>query len=240
MFGTRGQFLLKSWDEDEPVEAGIISKQIERAQKKVELNHFEGRKHVLQYDDVMNVQREVIYRERRRALQGADIRDTVVDMAQKAAIAEADKNAPRDVRSEEWDTRKLYLGLGKLFGLAALKAQLEEEALEDAQWHELPDNSAGQSVLRFHSQRRAWAERAGRKALSRPRKRAGHGSSSWSRTLAGDAFDRRALDGASGRDGLFARRDLAAGLRATSNRLASIVRKVSSCSRRCWAKSAAK
>ena len=93
LFGTRGQFLLKSWDEDEPVEAGIISKQIERAQKKVELNHFEGRKHVLQYDDVMNVQREVIYRERRRALQGADIRDTVVDMAQKAAIT------PRQTRT---------------------------------------------------------------------------------------------------------------------------------------------
>ena len=144
LFGTRGQFLLKSWDEDEPVEAGIISKQIERAQKKVELNHFEGRKHVLQYDDVMNVQREVIYRERRRALQGADIRDTVVDMTQKAAIAEANKNAPRDVRSEEWDTRKLYLGLGKLFGLSALKAQIaDDEQLEEASWQELPDNALG-------------------------------------------------------------------------------------------------
>ena len=144
LFGTRGQFLLKSWDEDEPVEAGIISKQIERAQKKVELNHFEGRKHVLQYDDVMNVQREVIYRERRRALQGADIRDTVVDMAQKAAITEADKNAPRAVRSEEWDTRKLYLGLGKLFGLSAIKAQIsDDEMLEEASWQELPDNALG-------------------------------------------------------------------------------------------------
>ena len=144
LFGTRGQFLLKSWDEDEPVEAGIISKQIERAQKKVELNHFEGRKHVLQYDDVMNVQREVIYRERRRALQGADIRDTVVDMAQKAAITEADKHCPRDVRSEEWDTRKLYLGLGRLFGLAAIKAHIaDDEALEEASWQELPDNALG-------------------------------------------------------------------------------------------------
>ena len=144
LFGTRGQFLLKSWDEDEPVEAGIISKQIERAQKKVELNHFEGRKHVLQYDDVMNVQREVIYRERRRALQGADIRDTVVDMAQKAAITEADKHCPRDVRPEEWDTRKLYLGLGKLFGLGALKAHItDDEALEEASWQELADNALG-------------------------------------------------------------------------------------------------
>jgi preprotein translocase subunit SecA len=107
LFGVRGQWLLNKWEEDEAVEAGMISKSIERAQKKVELNHFEGRKHVLQYDDVMNVQREVIYRERRRALLGGDLRDTVLDMTQQAALAEADKHCPRDVRVEEWDTHKL-------------------------------------------------------------------------------------------------------------------------------------
>jgi preprotein translocase subunit SecA len=143
LFGTRGQFLLKSWDEDEPVEAGVITKQIERAQKKVELNHFEGRKQTLQYDDVMNVQREVVYRERRRALQGEDIRDTVVDMATKAALAEAEKHAPRDVRSEEWDTRKLYLGLGRLFGLSSIRAHVKEEELEDARWVERAGNALG-------------------------------------------------------------------------------------------------
>jgi preprotein translocase subunit SecA len=143
LFGTRGQFLLKTWDEDEPVEAGIITKQIERAQKKVELNHFEGRKQTLQYDDVMNVQREVIYRERRRALQGEDIRDTVLDMAQKAAISEAEKHAPRAVRSEEWDTRKLYLSLGKIFGLTTIKSQLSEEVFEGARWIERPGSDLG-------------------------------------------------------------------------------------------------
>ncbi|MBW3636925.1 MAG: hypothetical protein KY445_10780, partial [Armatimonadetes bacterium] len=143
LFGTRGQFLLKTWDEDEPVEAGLITKQIERAQKKVELNHFEGRKQTLQYDDVMNVQREVVYRERRRALQGEDIRDTVVDMVTKAALAEAEKHAPRDVRAEEWDTRKLYLGLGRLFGLGAIKNHLSEEELADAHWVERPGNALG-------------------------------------------------------------------------------------------------
>ena len=149
LFGTRGQFLLKSWDEDEPVEAGVITKQIERAQKKVELNHFEGRKQTLQYDDVMNVQREVVYRERRRALQGEDIRDTVVDMATKAALAEAEKHCPRDVRPEEWDARKLYLGLGRLFGLSGLRAQVKEEELEEGRWVERAGNALGNPDFDF-------------------------------------------------------------------------------------------
>jgi preprotein translocase subunit SecA len=143
LFGTRGQFLLGGWDEDEPVEAKIITKSIERAQKKVELNHFESRKHVLQYDDVMNVQREVIYRERRRALQGDDIRDTVVDMVHKATLAEAEKHCPRDVRPEEWDARKLYLGLGRLFGLANVQKHIKEDDLHDLRWHERTGSLTG-------------------------------------------------------------------------------------------------
>jgi preprotein translocase subunit SecA len=109
--------------------SGHDSKSIERAQKKVELNHFEGRKHVLQYDDVMNVQREVIYRERRRALLGGDLRDTVLDMTQQAALAEADKHCPRDVRVEEWDTHKLHVGLGRLFGATLLNKHLKADEL---------------------------------------------------------------------------------------------------------------
>ncbi|BCM89145.1 protein translocase subunit SecA [Abditibacteriota bacterium] len=143
LFGTRGGFLLGGWDEDEPVEAKMITASIARAQKKVELNHFEGRKQTLQYDDVMNVQREVIYRERRRALQGEDIRDTVLEMAQKAAVAEAEKHTPRDVRPDEWDTHKLWVGMGRLFGLTTVRSQLKEADLEDAGWTERPGNSLG-------------------------------------------------------------------------------------------------
>ncbi|RYX86682.1 hypothetical protein EON83_00440 [bacterium] len=143
LFGTRGGFLLGGWDEDEPVEAKMITASIARAQKKVELNHFEGRKQTLQYDDVMNVQREVIYRERRRALQGEDIRDTVLEMAQKAAIAEAQKHCPRDVRPDEWDTHKLWVAMGRLFGLTTVRSQLNEADLEGALWTERPGNSLG-------------------------------------------------------------------------------------------------
>jgi len=129
LFGVRGQGLLNKWDEDEAVEHPMISKSVERAQKKVELNHFEGRKNVLQYDDVMNVQREVIYRERRRALLGGDLRDTVLDMAQQAALGEAEKHCPRAVRADEWDAHKLYTGLGRLFGATSLHHHLSQDEL---------------------------------------------------------------------------------------------------------------
>ena len=129
LFGVRGQALLNKWDEEEAVEHSWISKSVERAQKKVELNHFEGRKHVLQFDDVMNVQREVIYRERRRALMGGNLRDTVLDMAQQAALGEAEKHCPRAVRVEEWDTHKLYLGLSRLYGASILHKHLNEDEL---------------------------------------------------------------------------------------------------------------
>ncbi|HEY0072692.1 MAG TPA: SEC-C metal-binding domain-containing protein [Abditibacteriaceae bacterium] len=145
LFGVRGQFLLKNWDEDEPVEAKMISKSIERAQKKVELNHFEGRKHVLQYDDVMNVQREVIYRERRRALLGGDLHETALDMAQKAALAEAEKHCPREVRPDEWDTHKLYANYAKMFGATLLHKHLKATDLEDMHYFDLPEIALGQT-----------------------------------------------------------------------------------------------
>ena len=61
-------------EEDQPIEYGLLSKQIEQAQKRVEGNNFNIRKHVLQYDDVMNTQREVIYSQRRKVLEGEDLR----------------------------------------------------------------------------------------------------------------------------------------------------------------------
>ncbi len=73
--------LLKA-DEDLPIEATMVSGAINNAQKKVEAHHFDIRKHVLQYDDVINTQREVIYRERRSILEGEDIHESVLRMFQ--------------------------------------------------------------------------------------------------------------------------------------------------------------
>ncbi|MGD9685097.1 MAG: preprotein translocase subunit SecA [Candidatus Obscuribacterales bacterium] len=70
-------------DEEMPIEAKMVSNSIQNAQKKVEAHHFDIRKHVLQYDDVLNTQREVIYRERRKILEHADLKENVLDMMEE-------------------------------------------------------------------------------------------------------------------------------------------------------------
>ena len=71
--------------DDEPLTAGMLTKQIESAQKRIEGRNFETRKHVLEYDDVMNRQREVIYGQRRRVLLGENVRDNILKMADHVA-----------------------------------------------------------------------------------------------------------------------------------------------------------
>lgn len=72
-------------EEDLPIEAKMVTTAVEGAQKRVEAHNFDIRKHVLQYDDVMNTQREVIYRERRRILEGSDLSDSIVEMIKNHA-----------------------------------------------------------------------------------------------------------------------------------------------------------
>jgi len=84
-----GEILTKLFDkgnvpEDLPIEVGIVSKSIETAQSRVEGKNFSIRKHVLNYDDVMNTQREIIYRERRKVLDGENIRDNIINMIENA------------------------------------------------------------------------------------------------------------------------------------------------------------
>jgi preprotein translocase subunit SecA len=70
-------------DEEMPIEHNMVTSSIANAQKKVESHHFDMRKHVLQYDDVLNTQREVIYRERRRILERADLKGNMLDMLEE-------------------------------------------------------------------------------------------------------------------------------------------------------------
>ncbi|MDD3410213.1 MAG: preprotein translocase subunit SecA, partial [Eubacteriales bacterium] len=78
--------------DDEPLEAGLLTKQIESAQKRIEGRNYDIRKNVLQYDDVMNKQRELIYGQRRDMLQGRDMRQTVIDMVHKLIDSTAERN----------------------------------------------------------------------------------------------------------------------------------------------------
>ena len=94
-------------EEGEPIEHGLISKAIENAQSKVEGHNFEIRKQLLEYDDVMNQQREVIYRQRRQALYGEDLSDSITEIISETAEKIADQIADDRAPAEEWDLKAL-------------------------------------------------------------------------------------------------------------------------------------
>ena len=90
-------------EEDEPIEHSLVTKSIESAQKKVESRNFDMRKHVLEYDDVMNQQREVIYAQRKKILVENNLRENIMDMVTRVVDRTMVMYAPPDVYSEEWD-----------------------------------------------------------------------------------------------------------------------------------------
>ncbi|NLK52309.1 MAG: preprotein translocase subunit SecA [Syntrophomonadaceae bacterium] len=94
-------------DDDTPIEHNMISRSIENAQRKVESRNFDIRKNVLQYDDVMNQQREVIYAQREQVLMGENLKETILDMIEKAIEATIDTYAGESQYPEEWDLRSL-------------------------------------------------------------------------------------------------------------------------------------
>ena len=108
-------------EEDEPIEHKLITRSIEHAQKKVEARNFDIRKHVLEYDDVMNQQREVIYSERRKILTGDNLRENIMYMVQQIIKGEMDQYANEKLYPEEWtldgliqDAENTYAPEGKL------------------------------------------------------------------------------------------------------------------------------
>jgi preprotein translocase subunit SecA len=110
-----------------PIESRLISKRIENAQKAVEAQNFEARKHLLEYDDVMNKQREVIYAERRRILQGESVRDFMLQTLRTKIEDAIDQNAPENVHPSEWDLETILTELEPIF---PVKASMTVEDLE--------------------------------------------------------------------------------------------------------------
>jgi preprotein translocase subunit SecA len=104
-------------EDDVPIEHGMVSRQIEGAQKKVESYHFDMRKHVLEYDDVMNVQRKVIYAERRKILDGEGVRENVLNFIEALVGDLVDGFCSTDARPEEWDLAGLVDESRTLFPL---------------------------------------------------------------------------------------------------------------------------
>ena len=121
-------------EEDEPIEHKIVTRSIESAQKKVEARNFEIRKQVLEYDDVMNQQREVIYDQRRQILEKADLKETVLDMASHIVDRSMDMYAPKEAYSEDWDVKSLFSYAEEFYAPAGF---LKEEKLQEMSRDEL-------------------------------------------------------------------------------------------------------
>ena len=102
-------------EEDEPIEHSLITKSIERAQKKVEDHNYNIRKYVLEYDDVMNQQREVLYEQRRRILRNESLGETINEMIDKLVTDAVDAYADEKLYPEEWDYEGLYKHLSQYF-----------------------------------------------------------------------------------------------------------------------------
>jgi len=103
--------------EDEPLEAGMLTKTIETAQARVEGRNFDIRKHVLQYDNVMNKQREIIYSERRRVLLGEDLKDYISNMIDSLIDKALSIYTTDDKHNENWDLNGLSKYIAEIFSL---------------------------------------------------------------------------------------------------------------------------
>jgi len=99
------------WPEDEPITAKIVSRAIENAQKQVEAINFERRKNVLKYDEVMNTQRRIIYGDRRRILEGENLRDQTLDMIAEVMEGTVAQYVSTEIYPEEWDLEGLVTAL---------------------------------------------------------------------------------------------------------------------------------
>jgi len=149
-------------EEGVPIESRMISKRIEASQKAVEAQNFESRKHLLEYDDVMNKQREAVYGLRKELLSGVDQKDLILEDYVGGMVAEAlDKYAPRNVHGDQWDVDGLRKYLLEMFGLDLSKAgvdpnQLNRQELGDGVFEKLQEfysakeKQLGTDAMRYH------------------------------------------------------------------------------------------
>jgi preprotein translocase subunit SecA len=132
-------------EEDIPIESKMVSKSIERAQKQVEGRNFEIRKHLLEYDDVMNKQREAVYSLRRRILEGLEGRNYILRVVEDIVGSLIDLHCPEEADPDDWNIESLKGEYRSYFGLTVdelgidwetvNRPQLEETLLEGARKH---------------------------------------------------------------------------------------------------------
>jgi preprotein translocase subunit SecA len=113
------EFKWFQWEEGLPIEHGMVTKAIETAQRRVEGHNFDIRKQLLEYDNTMNRQREVIYEQRRRILDGVDLQGMIRDIISEVADSLLDAFAAKELRPDAWDLKGLQETVQRQFGVAA-------------------------------------------------------------------------------------------------------------------------
>jgi preprotein translocase subunit SecA len=113
-------------EEDQPIESKLVSRQIENAQRRVEAQNFEIRKHLLEYDNVMNQQREVIYSQRREVLAGGDLKESVMEMVEEQTEGIVDLFADEKVHPEDWDLKGLQDAVYQQFSFRSAVSSRED------------------------------------------------------------------------------------------------------------------
>jgi preprotein translocase subunit SecA len=147
-------------EEDQPIEHNLVTRAIENAQKKVEAHNFEIRKHLLEYDSVMNQQREVIYTQRREVLTGEDLRESVMEMVEEQAEGMVDLYIDEKAHPEDWDLKGLQDGIYQQFsfrwappspeGNGFTRDRLKELIIEKAkEVYQKKDEEFGGTTLRY-------------------------------------------------------------------------------------------
>jgi preprotein translocase subunit SecA len=114
------------WPDDEPITAKLVTKAVENAQKQIEELNYERRKNVLKYDEVMNGQREVIYAERRKILEGEDLKEQVLGFVQQVVEDAVESYCPPDVFPEEWDRKQMLTALSEIYPMRSTLHDIEE------------------------------------------------------------------------------------------------------------------
>ena len=120
-------------EEDVPIESKMVSKAIESAQTKVEGHNFDIRKHLVEYDDVMNTHRDVIYQERAKILEKADLRSNILDMVREEITELVDLHAP-ERHDDQWDLETLLADVG---GIVKLPSSFTVRAFEELSHDEI-------------------------------------------------------------------------------------------------------
>ncbi|HEU4415171.1 MAG TPA: SEC-C metal-binding domain-containing protein, partial [Candidatus Angelobacter sp.] len=149
-------------EEGVPIESKMISRRIEASQKAVEAQNFESRKHVLEYDDVMNKQRVAVYGLRKELLSGLDQKELILEDYAAGMVADAlDRFAPRNLHADQWETDGLNKFLIEQFGLEMSRQgidvnQLNRQELGDAifeklkELYEAKEKQIGADAMRYH------------------------------------------------------------------------------------------